>query len=95
MAFSHSFSPDIYGDIYEPGEKSETPTTVSQALFSMPDEQWDEMARDVFGCTGNMLGIEEVYTKIIETDTVSDLSSPVSFWIDPEGFWTVEVYDEE
>ena len=31
----------------------------------------------------------------METDTVSNLDSPVEVWIDSEGYHTIEVYDKE
>ena len=93
MAFSLSFSPEFYGDCYN-AQPSDRPTTVADALASMSDEQWESMAQDVFGCSGEYLGIEDVMAEIEETDTCSDLSSPVSVWIDDDGYFTVDVYDE-
>ena len=35
-----------------------------------------------------------VMSKILETDTVGNLTPPVNVWIDEEGYFTVNVYDE-
>jgi len=92
-AYGHSFSPEFYGDVYSP-EKKENPTNVADALASMGDEEWNEMAKEVFNVDGDMLDLDTVMTKILEVDTVGSLSSPVDVWIDEEGWYTVNVYDE-
>jgi hypothetical protein len=91
MAYSHSFSPEFYGDVYN-ATPSERPTNVADAVASIAQERWDEMARDVFGVAGDRLTFDEVMAKIEETDTVGNLDTPVSVWIDSEGYYTVEVY---
>ena len=78
--------------------KSDRPTTVVQALFNMSKKQWADMARDVFGCNSphalstTYMDLETVFSKVIETDTVSNLNSPVEVWIDEDGYYTVYVY---
>jgi hypothetical protein len=91
MAYSHSFAPEFYGDVYE-AAPSDRPTNVADALASMGEELWDEMAREVFNVPGDRLDIETVMAKIEETDTVGNLDVPVSVWIDSEGFYAVDVY---
>ncbi len=93
MAYSHSFSPEFYGTPYETPEVSDRPTTVIQALYSMPCGLWNRMCREVFGCSPDYVDLETALSKVIQTDTVSDFNSPVRVWIDPEGWWTVDVYD--
>jgi hypothetical protein len=102
MAYSHSFAPSFYGDPYE-AAPSKRPTTVCDALASLSNTKWRAMVRDVFNITdkprggvdpADVVGIEDVLAKIIETDTVSNLTVPVSVWIDAEGFHTIDVYDE-
>jgi hypothetical protein len=90
-AYSHSFSPDFYGDVYA-AHKSSKPTTVADAIASMDNDEWDEMAQEIFGVSGD---IYDVMRKIIETDTVGTLTSPVDVWIDPEGWYTVNVWDAQ
>ena len=97
MAYSHSFSPDFYGDIYEPGEPTRRPVTVAQAIVSMKElerEYWDRMAEEVFGIPGEHLSEDMVFEMILETDTVSGLTPPVEVWIDEEGYYTLLVWDE-
>jgi hypothetical protein len=105
MAYEHSFNPSIYGDPYnaipssrrrgnrEHDKYRRRPLTVADALASMSERRWNQMARDVFGCEGKYLDLDVVLSKIIETNTVGTYSSPVDFWIDPEGFWKVHVYE--
>lgn len=93
MSYSHSFSPEFYWGEGSPKE-SDRPTNVADALASMSDREWDEMATEVFGVPGERLDIDTVMAKIEETDTVGDLSVPVDVWIDDEGWYTVDVYDE-
>jgi len=95
--YSHSFSPEFYGDIYSPGEPAKRPTTVAQAIVSMKElerTRWNRMAEEVFGIPGEHLSEDMVFEKILETDTVSDLDSPVEVWIDEEGYYTLLVWDE-
>lgn len=99
MAYSHSFSPEFYfqeGEPYDGGpEPSDRPTSVWHALESMRvlhPERWDAMARDVFGFPGRLVTEESVMDAIRLTDTVSNLATPVRVWIDPQGYYTIEVY---
>lgn len=93
-AYGLSFSPEFYGNPDSP-KVTERPTNVTDALASMSDEEWNTMAQDVFNVEGDVLGIDSVITKIMETDTCGDLTPPVDVWIDEEGYYTVDVYDEE
>lgn len=93
MSFELSFSPEFFGDVYNTKE-SKQPTTLADALSSIPDCQWKVLAEDLFDTTGEYLSIDDLYLMAIETNTCSSLSSPVSVWIDPNGEYTVEVYDK-
>ena len=99
MAFELSFSPEFFLNEGEPydcdTEPSDRPTSVWQAIISIPEERYAEMARKVFGLDDHpeFLGPEAVLEKIQETNTCTDLRSPVEVWIDPEGYFTVKVYD--
>lgn len=98
MAYSHNFSGDFYGDIYDPGKPTSRPTTVAQAIISMRKlerDYWNRMAEEVFGVPGEHLPEDEVFERILETDTISDLTSPVEVWIDEEGYYTLLVWDEQ
>lgn len=100
MAFDLSFSQEFFSghegeSLDEPPDKSDRPMSVLQALVSMTDEEWEELAREVFNCKGEFLQPHTVMDKIRETNTCTDLRSPVCVWIDEEGYFTVEVYDRE
>jgi hypothetical protein len=97
MAYSHSFSPEFYGDVCDVLDQpwNPRPTTLADAMANMPKRLWREMARDVFGLRGaqvDYLDLETVLSKAIETDTVTNLCTPVEVWIDADGFYRVEVY---
>lgn len=96
MSYSHSFSPEFYmADDSEDFRESVRPTTVRQALYSMPHKRWLEMCEDLYpDAEASCLDVDTVMDTIMETNTVSNLNSPVRVWIDPEGFYTVEVYDK-
>ena len=92
MAYAHSFTARFYGDPYN-ATPSEQPTTVADALASMPDDQWDDMCREVFGCPADFVDVDTVLGRIMETDTVSSFQPPVEVWIDVDGDYTVAVHD--
>lgn len=92
MSYAHSFSPEFYGDA-EHTNPSERPTSVIDALTSMPEEEWRKMSCDVFRQAPERLTVDEVLERIIETNTVSNLNSPVEVWIDTDGFYRVLVYE--
>lgn len=92
MAYGHSFTAHFYGDPYN-ATPSDQPATVADALASMPDDQWDDMCRDVFGCAAEFVDVDTVLERIIETDTVSSFQPPVTVWIDGDGDYTVLVHD--
>lgn len=101
MSFSLSFGDAFYilpGELYDGAEypHGDEPYSVIGALRQMTEEDWRNMAVDLFGLGDDMadcLGVEEVLTMIRETDTCTDLRSPVTVWIDPDGFYTIDVYD--
>ena len=98
MVYGHSFGPDFYwkeGEMDGDVKKSKRPCTVAQALFSMSKKDWNAMCRDVFpGVSPDYIGLDTVMEKIMETDTVSNLSVPVEVWIDEEGWHRVDVWDD-
>lgn len=91
MSYSLSFSPEFFDS--EDAPSKDRPFTVRQALEAMPEDRWAEMAREVFNCDPQFVDVDTVMQKITETDTCGTLSSPVDVWIDPEGYFTVDVYD--
>lgn len=75
------------------------PLDVCEALAAMSPRKWNRMCKEVFNCKPDFVDIETVLAKIIETDTWSpggdDENVIVTFWIDAEGFWTIDVYDHD
>jgi len=103
--YSHSFSPDFYGDIYTWSSEGARPTNVADAINS-----WWQTDRDSFVAMVNELFphwaeytqeylseslVSEIMDKIMETDTVGTLTPPVDVWVDPEGHFTVDVWDDQ
>ncbi len=69
------------------------PTSVSQALSNLSRETWSKLASEVFHCEPKYFDTETVLQKIAETNTCLNLDSPVEVAIDPDGDFTVLVYD--
>lgn len=97
MSYSLSFSPEFFlrdGEPYDSDRgPAEKPNSVWQAIISMPVDEWESMAKEVFNCEGEYLTPETVLEKIQETNTCSDLESPVEVWIDSEGNYRLMVWD--
>lgn len=95
--YSLSFAPVFFwGNVpIEKLKPSARPTSVYQALLSLPHERWAELARDVFNCPSDNLGVETVLDKVRETDTCANLDPPVRVYIDPEGWFSVLVHEEK
>lgn len=96
MAFELSFGPEFFyaaEDAEDIEPDPERPISVFQAICTMPREDWNQMCQEVFGLDGNSVNTEMVMQKIRETDTCRDLRSPVEVYIDPEGWYTVRVYE--
>lgn len=101
MSYELSFSPDFFyaeDDDHFGHEDIEFPLTVWQALKKMkhaPSLNWQEMCEDVFpDVPWEMVDIEMVMEKVRETNSCSDLRSPVEVYIDESGWHSVKVYDE-
>ena len=103
MSFGLSFSTDFFkregDDDLTPDDIEahigKSPTSVYQALLLKTHDEWDEIARKVFGLnSGDDLCVSTVIKKVVETDTCLDLSSPVTVYIDDEGDYSVDVYEE-
>lgn len=102
-AYDLSFSPEFFfaeGEPYDGGPDlpAKRPISVWSAIETMrmtePD-RWAELAKEVFGLDNpEYLTPETVLDKVQETNTCGTLSSPVDVYIDPEGYFTLDVYDE-
>jgi hypothetical protein len=99
MAYGLSFSPEFFegrdrsGDT-EPPEMSR-PRSVADAVMRLSQDTWNELAENVFGIDPSQLDLAAVLSKIVETNTCHNLDSPVEVYIDPDGDFTVHVYDAE
>ena len=94
MAYSLSFSePFFCNDEIDSIRSSEQPTSVYQAILSIQDHEWNQIAFDVFGVDPEHLDPMAVLDRIRETNTCSNLDSPVRVWIDKEGVYDVIVFD--
>ena len=97
MAYSLSFGLDFFRD--EQGDESRTrtpkkqPTSVAQAVANLSGKTWSRLAREIFRCEPKYLDIEAVLQKVEETNTCLNLDSPVEVAVDPNGDFTVLVYD--
>lgn len=105
MSYDLSFSPEFFLGEGEPYDTNELclnsrgkPTSVWSAIHKMQEErpdEWKAMAREVFGLSEKdsaLLMAEAVLDKVQETNTCSNLKSPVRVWIDASGDYTLEVW---
>jgi hypothetical protein len=93
MSYDLCFSPEFFGA----GEDedmiiSDRPTTLTQAIFSLSDEKFEEI-KD-FMELPDTIDREYLLGLVEDTNSCTNLSSPVEVWIDPEGWCTVLVYDK-
>ena len=94
MPYALSFSEDFFidGDP-ESTQPGDFPTSVYQAILSMSEAKWNEIACEIFHVTPNHLDPLVVLDRIRQTNTCSNLENPVQVWIDQEGFYDLLVYD--
>lgn len=99
VTYALSFGPEFFWneqrDEVLPHAKVERPTSVEQAVTQLSDETWSRLAREVFDCEPEYLNVETVLLKINETNTCLNLDPPVEVCIDPDGEFTVLVYDRK
>lgn len=102
-SYELSFSPEFFfaeGEPYDGGPDlpAKKPISVWSAIETMrladPD-RWADLAKEVFDLDRpDYLTPEAVMDKVQETNTCGDLSSPVDVYIDPDGYFTLDVYDD-
>jgi len=94
MPYSLSFSDDFFCD-GDPDEvrPAPRPTSVYQAILSMTDSKWNEIAREVFHTDPDFLDPLTVLNRVQQTNTCANLDSPIQVWIDEDGWYDVLVYD--
>ena len=93
MSYALSFSPEFFGD----GEtdsltRSDRPTNVRQAIGSLTEEAWRELATAVFGVQAEELSPDAVLARVLATNTCTNLDEPVEVWIDRQGDYTLYVH---
>jgi hypothetical protein len=101
MSFNLQFSPEFFFAEGEPYDRSDLalnwrgkPVSLYSAACYVQinmARMWDDMAQDLFDCSGSMLLPEMVVERAKETNACTDLSSPVQVWIDSDGKWTLRV----
>jgi hypothetical protein len=93
MAFSLSLGDDFFnGDPLAVPVECE-PESVFEALEQMPDDDWNEMCAHIFpDVMIDYIDIDDVMQVIRETNTCTNLDSPVEVWIDVEGDFKINVY---
>jgi len=91
LSFAEQFH---YPEDLEQVKTSERPTSVYQAVLSLSQDNLTEVAREVFHVHPQHLNAEMIMKKIRQTDTCATLSPPVAVWIDEEGDFLVQVYDQ-
>ena len=97
VSYGLTFGPDFFwkdthDDVLSRGP-TKRPTSVEQAVSRLSDETWAMLARDVFHTEPEYLNIEAVLEKIEKTNTCLNLDTPVEVCIDPDGDFTVLVYN--
>ncbi len=103
MSYSLSFDDKFFtGTAGEDMVPSDKPTSVRQAALSLDARTRLDILFDVFNMENETAEIvsdddfmQLVEDRIKQTNTCTDLSSPVSVWIDAKGDWTLEIYDDE
>ena len=64
-----------------------------QAIMNLSQVAREEVAEAVFGVDGETLDPWLILEQVRQTDTCSNLDSPVEVGIDRDGFYTLFVYD--
>ncbi len=99
MTYALSFGPDFFWnegcDDVLTRSPTKRPISVEQAVSQLSDETWSRLAREVFHTEPEYLNIETVLQKIEETNTCLNLDPPIEVWIDPDGEFTVSVFDRD
>jgi hypothetical protein len=92
------FSGDGSVDLYEMGQ-SDRPTSVIQAILSLPLGDRIQIARDLLKARDPLAYAKsesfpfDVLERVRQTDTCDGCESPVTVWIDDEGLYTIDVYE--
>ena len=94
MSYALSFSPEFFvGDESDAAAPSATPTSVRQAIASLSEAAWRELAAAVFDVRPEALSPESVFEQVVATNACTNLNEPVEVWIDRQGDYRLLVYD--
>ena len=90
-----SFGPEIWRN--DAPFNPDRPTSIEHAIEAMDDEEFAYMVEDLFGVNvpPDSVFMEDILDKIAETNTVTNLESPVEVWVDDEANYTLLVYDPD
>lgn len=89
MSYDLIFSPEFFGSgEYEP--QSERPTTLAQAINSIPDDEFAAILADLD--LPENTDRDTLFDIAVNNNTCTNLTSPVEVWIDKKGYNTVLVY---
>ncbi len=103
MSYELSFSEEFFTDETAPydTEPSKRPTNVYQAIVSLSKKELREIGRKVLRIPAKNIAFWvdsegaawEVLGKVRETNTCSNITTPVRVWIDSQGDYQLTVYD--
>lgn len=105
MSYELSFSPEFFYAEGEPYDRSDLalnsagkPISVYSAICMMPDDEWIELCKKHGANASDEIlrgiGRETAMDWVYEANTCSNLTVPVRVWLDDDGDFTVEVWDE-
>jgi hypothetical protein len=96
MPFSLSFSDKFWYDCSLEKVDPCKPRNVFDALEVMEDSDWDEMCAYIYPrAPAEMIDIESIMDVIRETNTCTNLDSPVEVWVDQGGDFRIKVWDHD
>ena len=79
MAYGLSFTETFY-------------VALDRAIRAIPEDQWDQWCEDEDCPVQAWMSSSDVVSIAREVNTCGDLRTPVDVWLDPEGYYTVDVY---
>ena len=91
-----SFGPEFWRTPGEPNVRlvNKRPTSIEQALWEVCFDGWAQITERFFpNRLPQDVDISEIMAIIRETNTCSNLDSPVEVWIDRKGDFKIKVYD--
>ena len=100
MSYDLSFTEEFFTGTEEP-IKTDRPRFILEAIYNLPVEtkmdiainlfHYDESTAEIFIDTDDFETAVLEYAR--ETNTCSNLNSPITVWIDSDFNWSIDVYD--